>query len=303
MSNTRTFLQLRTSVQIRGGYENSADITDTVLGEVVNEAVAELYDMIVEKWADYYTVLSNDLVFIGDTSGTGDSLTVSSGVVTMVDAGATFRAEMVGQRMAIAGASNAANNGTFRITEFVSSTSVKFVNARGVTETSSFTWSIDGSAAIALPADFYKLRKVEIAVGTGEWRKLYPHDLDAAHRRTSTTSGKGYRYRVQAGNLVLTPDPGATTETVRIYYIPFATRLSADTDAVDGFNQYEELIIQLALKRCKAREELPTEDIEREIERLSMRIRQSADGRDAEPFYLDPNGPPVADVDDWEDWH
>lgn len=223
MSNTRTLIQLRTSVQIRGGYETSQDITTTVLNDIINEAIAELYDIIVAKWADYYTVLSSNIAIVANT------------------------------------------------------------------------------ASYAIPTDFYKLRKVEILISGSDFRKLYPHDLDVAHRYTSTGLSQAYRYRLQAGNLVLVPTP-TVAGTMRIYYIPFAARLTSDSDTFDGINNYEELVIQLALKRCKAREELDTSDIEREIERLSQRVRQSSDGRDAEPFYLDPNGPPIEDIDD-EEWN
>jgi hypothetical protein len=307
MSNTVTLASLRTAVQQRGGYENSQDITGTVLVGFINEAIAELYDLMVQKWADYYTVLSNDLVFIGDSSGTGDSIAVTGGVVTYTDAGAAFTAPLVGSRITIAGAANAGNNGTFRITGVTSATVLTYTNAGAVNETAAFAWSIKGSNAIPLPVDFYKLRKVELR-GSGErWHRLFPHDLEAGEANTTpNVLGRLYRYRMQAGNLMLSPDPGGTTTTVRIYYIPYAQRLSADADVVEGWNQYEELIVQLAFRRCKAREELDTSDIEREIERLSQRIRVSADARDAEPFYLDPEGPPYGYAgggDDDGDWY
>ena len=213
MANTRTLAQLRTSVQARGSYENSTDITTALLNDFINEAIAEVYDIIVGKWVDYYTVLSANIAVTA------------------------------------------------------------------------------GTASYAVPTDFYKLRKVEMLYSGTEYRRLFPHDLDVAHRYTTPVRQKAYRYRLQAGNIVLVPVP-ASTETMRIYYIPFATRLSADGDTFDGINNYEELVIQLALKRCKMREELPTDDIEREVARLTMRIEKASDGRDAEPFYLDPYGPP-----------
>ena len=55
MALTRTLAQLQTSVQMRGQLENSADITPAVLTELVNEGIAECYDILVEKWDDLYT--------------------------------------------------------------------------------------------------------------------------------------------------------------------------------------------------------------------------------------------------------
>ena len=223
MSNTRTLLQLRTAVVTRGQYEHSNDINPvgdpSLLNDFINEAIAEIYDLIVQKWADYYTV-------------------------------------------------------------------------------SSTTSIVSGTDSYALPTDFYKLRKVEILMSgsngdpNARWRRLRPHDLEARHLYSQYgLIAKGYRYRLQAGNIVLVPVP-ASAETIRMFYIPFSTRLSADGDTFDGINNYEELVIHTALLRCKRREELPTDDIEREIARLTARIRTAADGRDAaEPFYLSPGGP------------
>lgn len=67
MSYTRTLLQLRTSLLIRGQYENSADITLTVANELINDALEESYNYIVQRWDDYYTKTSSAFT---TTSGT-----------------------------------------------------------------------------------------------------------------------------------------------------------------------------------------------------------------------------------------
>lgn len=211
MARSFTLAQLRAAVQRRGSYENSADITPTLLNDFINEAVAECYDLLVEKWADYYTV--------------------STTLATVI-----------------------------------------------------------GVEAISLPADFYKLRKLEVlynaASSPQQWCRLWPHELEVSHEYL-TLYGKAYRYRLQAGNIILVPLPVAV-ESLRMYYIPAVALLAADGDTFDGINGYEELVVQLALLRCKRREELPTDDIEREVARLGQRVRSAADGRDAtEAFSLD----------------
>ena len=55
MAYTRTLLQLRTDLTRKGGFENSADLTAVVLNGFINEAVEEAWDVIVERWEDYYT--------------------------------------------------------------------------------------------------------------------------------------------------------------------------------------------------------------------------------------------------------
>lgn len=58
MAYQRTLLQLRTSFLIRGQYENSADITPSVANEMLNDALVESHNLIVQKWDDYYTQIS-----------------------------------------------------------------------------------------------------------------------------------------------------------------------------------------------------------------------------------------------------
>lgn len=80
------------------------------------------------------------------TAGTGDTLTYSSGHVTITDASAAFvLGHGVGCRwITISGAMNPQNNGVFRITSYTSATTLVYENAAGVTEpTSNFKWTID----------------------------------------------------------------------------------------------------------------------------------------------------------------
>lgn len=204
-----TLADMRAAVARRGQYENSDDITSTLLNDFINEAIAELWDLLVGKWQDYYTI----------------------------------------------------------------STTFPFVI---------------GTDTYALPSGFYKLRKVELQWSPGPpatWHRMEPHDLAIAHEFRSASSRR-YRYRIQAGNLVFVPLPN-TLETIRLYYVPVAPTLVNDDDSIAAINGYEELCLQLALKRCKDREDLDTAGIDREIARLTMRIRTAADARDAtEPFYL-----------------
>ena len=59
MAYTKTLAAIRTSLLIRGQYENSSDITPTVANEVINDALEESYNLIVEKWDDYYVQVSS----------------------------------------------------------------------------------------------------------------------------------------------------------------------------------------------------------------------------------------------------
>jgi hypothetical protein len=59
---TRTLAQLKTSLLVRGQYENSADITPAVQLEVINDALVESHNLIVQRWDDYYTQISPQFV-------------------------------------------------------------------------------------------------------------------------------------------------------------------------------------------------------------------------------------------------
>lgn len=211
MASTVTLLSMRTDVAVRGGYENSADITPAILNTFINEAVKQVWDILKSK---------------------RDDLLVTSAILT---------------------------------------TAV-------------------GVDATALPAAFYQLRKLEIADSSAPsgWRRLRQTTLDVSHQ-IAQLFGKRYRYRLQGPNVVLHPTPQAI-ETLRIYFIPTAPQLAADGDTFDGVNGYEDLVFQMALYRCRDRQEQDLSSCTREIARLTAQISSASDGRDVEPFYLSPYG-------------
>ena len=68
MGYTRTLAQLRQSLLVRGGYERSKDITPAVANELLNDALEESYNIVVERWDDYYTVVSPTFTTVAGTS-------------------------------------------------------------------------------------------------------------------------------------------------------------------------------------------------------------------------------------------
>lgn len=86
-------------------------------------------------------------------SGTGDSISVAGSLVTFSDAGANWTSADVGRYITIAGAVSG-NNGTFRITQRVSGTQIKFFNPNASNETASFTWSVHQRHWVLLDVDY-----------------------------------------------------------------------------------------------------------------------------------------------------
>lgn len=85
-----------------------------------------------------------DALAMGTTTTTIDEeeVTVTTGVMTLTDAAGLFLVGYVGERVRIAGAMSAGNNGIFTITGVPSATEVEFTNAAGVTEAFTGTWAI-----------------------------------------------------------------------------------------------------------------------------------------------------------------
>lgn len=211
--NIRSASDIFESIRIEGAYENSADITDTVLMDYVNKALIRGRELIVSAWRDYFTV-------------PGPTFTV-----------------------------------------------------------------VAGTGAYALPSDFAQLRKVEIALdGSGtQWRQLHPMDL-ADSTRHQRSSSRRYRYWLsgQTNQLTLAPVPGASTDKIRIWYIPRAPQFVNVTDTITIQVDAEfELYVSLGLRKCKLREDLDTREIDATINDCVARLKTMADQRDSsEPFYL-----------------
>lgn len=225
MARTITLADLRLTVRRRGGWLNSRRVTDTFLNDVINASITELWDILVEKWADYYA------------------------------------------------------------SEATLATSV-------------------GVDFIALPNTFYKLRKLEMlwsgAGATAEYVRLRPHDLESSHVLRS--NARTFRYRIQGAQLRFAPIP-QTVEELRLTFLPWATVLTADGDTFDGINGYEELVVQMAKLKVLDELKLDTLATEKLVDRLMMRIRTAADGRDGQdPFFLDPRGPRSEPEDEDADW-
>lgn len=205
-------MQLRTSLLVRGGYEGSQDLTPAVANEYINDALEESFNIIVERWDDYYTTISP--VFT----------------------------------------------------------------------------TVTGTDTYSMPDDFYKLRKVEMLVSGvatdpgARWERIYPIDLDEAHR---VRNARHPKYRITRAGLTLVPSAVSAGQTFRVFYIPAAPQLLLDTDTVQFDTPVEQkLVLHIALRDVYQRQDLPTADIEGKIAQLVGQLRTAADHDAGEPVYL-----------------
>jgi hypothetical protein len=157
-------------------------------------------------------------------------------------------------------------------------------------ETALFT--IAGSDAVVLPADFKKL------IGLGRldgntYRRLRRMRI-SEWAKWSGSSGAPTRYRIQKGNLRLAAPPDAIY-TLKALYLPVAPTLAADGDTFDSIDYFDELAIAYVLLKCGGRDERGLGDLKDNIATLERNIRSQATARDAaEPEYL-------ADLSDEDD--
>jgi len=83
-------------------------------------------------------------------SGTGDTIGGTAPTMTLTDAAALFTPDMVGKSITITGATTPANNGTFPIVGYTSSTVISYTNASGVAEAFAGDWSVPGANWVVL---------------------------------------------------------------------------------------------------------------------------------------------------------
>jgi hypothetical protein len=99
----------------------------------------------VETLAILYAPLSyyyDETPVDGELTGTGDSIGGAAPAMTLTDTGALFSPAMVGLNITITGATTAANNGTFLITNYINMNTIEFTNASGVAEVFPGTWGV-----------------------------------------------------------------------------------------------------------------------------------------------------------------
>lgn len=151
-----------------------------------------------------------------------------------------------------------------------------------------------GIEFVALPSDFFKLRRVDLLVSGVVLRMMgyqideepYLQDDEVLFGQTSAT----YRYMLQAGTIRLVPTP-TVVDTIRLWYIPHATRLAADGDVYDGVNGHEDLVIEHALLRAAERDRRPAGDHAANVQRLERRLLSALEARDqSTPEYLTDHG-------------
>lgn len=144
---------------------------------------------------------------------------------------------------------------------------------------------VAGTDTYSLPAAFYKLRGVDVVVdASGNAVTLKPFNFaernNFAFTPTWNLVGLAYlRYHIQGNSLRFIPIPN-TVQTVRVWYIPVLTQMSADSDTLDGVNGFEEYVVVDAARKMRIKEESDTSALDMEKAALKQRIEAMAASRD-----------------------
>jgi hypothetical protein len=160
---------------------------------------------------------------------------------------------------------------------------------------------LNGSDKVALPSDFYKLRGVDVNSG-GTYTEVprfnfqQRNAMNGGYRRLSP-SAPFLAYRIIKNDLVFVPADNASYE-YRLWYIPRYTKLSADTDVLDGVNGWDEYIVVCSAMAMLAKEESDVSYLMAEKKALIDRIEAMANNRDVDaperiteityPSFIDP---------------
>jgi hypothetical protein len=141
-----------------------------------------------------------------------------------------------------------------------------------------------GEDTYALPADFYELKGVDLKI-TQDWVTIEQFNFNERNRFSEFGAWTGagsvnVRYRLVGDNIQLTPvpDQGAT---MRLWYVPSATALSADADTFNDRNGYAEFVIVDTAIKMMQKEESDVTVLMAQKQALVDRIRGKAMQRDA----------------------
>jgi hypothetical protein len=143
-----------------------------------------------------------------------------------------------------------------------------------------------GASSIPLPSDFYKFRGLDRAINasTGDYYSVDKFNFRERNSRnrgllTSTRGVTSVEYRLVGSVIELTPENSAPG-TYKLWYVPTFTRLTTDTDTVDGINGYEEYIVVDAAIKMLSKEESDVSVLVAEKRVLAQRIEDMAQQRD-----------------------
>jgi len=142
---------------------------------------------------------------------------------------------------------------------------------------STATYSVAADAASAdigdQATDFWQAIGVEVDDSESEsgYYSLARYQWEERNDYGDVSDKRSMRYEIRGNNIRLHP-PAPTACTLRLHYIPVLTALSADTDAFDGVNGWDDVVVYDVCTRLALSEESDHTGFAKERERCLAAI-------------------------------
>lgn len=145
--------------------------------------------------------------------------------------------------------------------------------------------TVSGTDSYALPDDFYKLRGIDSKIGTDQWFTLQPFNFNERNSKNDLVAylayGNNFRYRIMGSEVVFSPAPQGIY-SIKLWYIPVATKLTSDSDTLNDLNQFSEYVIVDAAIKMANKEEADVSVLAAQKAELKRRIEVMAQNRNAD---------------------
>lgn len=137
----------------------------------------------------------------------------------------------------------------------------------------------------ALPADFYKLRGVDVRSGNGQWATVKRFNFNRRNEQQNAYAwnllGLPYlEYRLVGSKIRFNRTPD-TALSFRLFYHPKLSKLVNDADSYDDINGFAEYVVVDAAIKMMQKEESDVRVLMGQKEALRQRIIAMAANRDA----------------------
>lgn len=140
-----------------------------------------------------------------------------------------------------------------------------------------------------LPLDFYKLSVMLYKSGNLQYKmkRFIIEELNSYNGYILNSTIPEVRYRLSGDKVEFTPQVNNGGQQVTLCYIPIPPKLVSDSDELQGFNGWEELVVLLSARKALVKEEQSVSELDADILLMKRRIEAMADNRDAsEPMRI-----------------
>lgn len=144
--------------------------------------------------------------------------------------------------------------------------------------------TVSGANLYNLPSDFFKMLGVDYKADTDEVVEVKKFEFVERNRLGNafyeSNSETNLRYKLLGNTITFVPAP-PSGKKIRLWYIPSAPVLTADTQVIDGINGYEEMIINEVCIRIMNKQEQDNSPFVGAKRAVMQRIQDEAPNRDA----------------------